>query len=148
MAACFPVGFPVALQGQPEKRTSEPAVETGEFTVEFNKALPLGKTARNLFPAYEMHIKGTIVDTYLPYFGRHHTAPADPSNLSIVLKDREVELVKEKGKKGKTVFRFSAKMPPNELLDFTLTIETDGTTQLSVTSSVRSAITYLGQVKL
>ncbi len=145
----FALFFPLALKGQPEKKEQvRQLLEKGEFTVEFHKALPLGKTAKNLFPTYEMHIKGTIVDTFLPYFGRHHHAPADPSNLSLILKDTEVDLVQEKGKKGKTIFRFSTKIPHNELLDFTLTVEAGGMAQLSVTSSTRSAITYLGQVKL
>ncbi len=56
-------------------------VESGTFTIEIDRSNPMRGASRNLFPSYEMKIEGDKVTTYLPYFGRSYTAPADPRNL-------------------------------------------------------------------
>ncbi len=121
-------------------------VESGTFTIEIDRANPMRGASRNLFPSYEMKIEGDKVTTYLPYFGRSYTAPADPRNLGIELKDYQTIIKQKTNNKKDNIFSFEAKTAGNETCNFTVTVSAGGSVAISLISSNRQAITYSGQI--
>ena len=74
--------------------------------------------------------------------------PANPAKLAIELNETvvETETVKDR-KKGYTII-FSARTETNENITFYLRISASGMASLSINSSSRTAITYLGYLKM
>ncbi|MFA5301367.1 MAG: DUF4251 domain-containing protein [Bacteroidales bacterium] len=123
-------------------------VDSGSFAISFDRANPTRGMSRTLSPDYEMKFENNRVTTYLPYFGTAHTAPMDPTKLAIELTDQEIDVKTEKDpKKGYSV-TFSAKTQTNENITFYLKITYSGMATLSINSSTREPISYLGNLKM
>lgn len=123
-------------------------VESGTFAISFDRANPARGMSRTLSPDYEMKFENNRVTTYLPYFGRAHTAPMDPTKLAIELSDQEVVIKKEKDPKKGYSLTFSATTQTNENITFYLKITYSGMVSLSINSSTREPISYLGNLKI
>ncbi len=123
-------------------------VESGTFAISFDRANPARGMSRTLSPDYEMKFENNRVTTYLPYFGRAYTAPMDPTKLAIELTDQEVSVEKEKDPKKGYSLTFSAKTQTNENITFYLKITYSGMVTLSINSSARESISYLGDLKM
>ena len=123
-------------------------VDSGTFALSFDRANPARGMSRTLSPDYEMKFDNNRVTTYLPYFGRAQTAPMDPTKLAIELKDQEVEAKTEKDPKKGYSITFSAKTQTNENITFYLKITYSGMATLSINSSTRDPISYLGNLKM
>lgn len=123
-------------------------IESGTFEISFDRANPVRGRSVILSPVYEMKFNNNCVSTYLPYFGRSYTAPSNPAKLAIELNETvvETETVKDR-KKGYTII-FSARTETNENITFYLRISASGMANLSINSSSRTAITYLGYLKM
>ena len=123
-------------------------VESGSYAISFDRANPARGMSRTLSPDYEMKFENNRVTTYLPYFGTAHTAPMDPTKLAIELTDQEIDVKTEKDpKKGYSV-TFSAKTQTNENITFYLKITYSGMATLSINSSTREPISFLGNLNM
>ena len=123
-------------------------VESGSYAISFDRANPARGMSRTLSPDYEMKFENNRITTYLPYFGRAHTAPMDPTKLAIELTDQEIEVTTEKDPKKGYSLTFSAKTQTNENITFYLKITYSGMATLSINSSTREPISYLGNLKM
>ena len=121
-------------------------VESGTFTIEIDHSNPMQGASRNLFPSYKMKIDGDKVTTYLPYFGRSYTAPADPRNLAVELTDYQTNIKQKTNNKKGYTFTFDATTTGNETYNFTVTISAGGSSGISLISSNRQGITYSGKL--
>lgn len=73
-------GEPVFAQSKKEKKEQKQKevkemIDSGNFTINVDRALPQGGGSRNLTSAYSLQLKGDSAYSYLPYFGRAYTAP-------------------------------------------------------------------------
>lgn len=123
-------------------------VESGTFVVSFDRANPARGMSRTLSPDYEMKFDNNRVSTYLPYFGRSYTAPMDPTKLAIELIDQEVDVKTEKDTKKGYSLTFSAKTQTNENITFYLKITYSGMATLSINSSTREPLSFLGNLNM
>ncbi|HHV03895.1 MAG: DUF4251 domain-containing protein [Bacteroidales bacterium] len=156
---CIPILMPAGAysQSQREARAARKAaleeqvrtlVEGGTFEISFDRANPARGKSIILSPVYEMKFQNNRVSTYLPYFGRFYTAPADPTKLAIELVDREVETAIKKDRRKSYSIIFSTNITANETITFYLRISASGTASLSINSSSRAIISYLGNLKM
>ncbi len=123
-------------------------VDSGTFSISFDRANPARGMSRILSPEYEMKFEDNRVTAYLPYFGRAHTAPMDPTKLAIELTDQEVDVKAKKDPKKGYSLTFSTKTQTNENITFYLKITYSGMATLSINSSTREPISYLGNLKM
>ncbi len=149
LSLCLLFLLPGTIYGQKEKEEQVKAiVESSRFVILFDRANPSIGRSVMLSPLYEMRFDSTCVSVYLPYFGRSYTAPADPRKLAIELEDTEIQAQTSfNERKGYTIV-FSSKTETNELITFYLKITLSGMSTLSINSSFRQSITYLGNLKM
>ena len=50
-------------------------IEGGRFTIEVDRALPMGGRSVNLTTPYSLEVRGDSAISYLPYFGRAYSLP-------------------------------------------------------------------------
>ena len=50
-------------------------IEGGRFTIEVDRALPMGGRSVNLTTPYSLEMRGDSAISYLPYFGRAYSLP-------------------------------------------------------------------------
>jgi len=95
-----------------------------------------------------MRFDSTRVSAYLPYFGRSYNAPADPRKLAIELENTEVQTQTSFNERKGYSIVFTSKTETNENITFYLKITLSGMSTLSINSSTRQGITYLGNLKM
>lgn len=59
---------------QKEKEVKE-LIECKRFTIDVNRAIPMGGRSLNLTSPYSLEMRGDSAISYLPYFGRAYSAP-------------------------------------------------------------------------
>ena len=59
---------------QKEKEVKE-LIESKRFTIDVNRAIPMGGRSLNLTSPYSLEMRGDSAISYLPYFGRAYSAP-------------------------------------------------------------------------
>lgn len=120
-------------------------VESQNYTFKAQTALPLGLRIRQLTSDYDLKVTKESIISYLPYFGRAYTAPIDPTKGGIQFTSKDFDYTLTPGKKdGWTVV-----IKPKDYRDvqqMTLSISSEGYTQLQVTSTNRQPISFNGQI--
>lgn len=148
MAGC---GTQQNLKGEyPENyKELETLVETGEYEIENQWALPLNGSMIDLIGNTNyLRFKSDSVDVYLPYFGvRHSGGDYGGRDGGIKYKGSVEDLVVEKDpEKERISIEFKASKE-NETFDFGITLFANGNTNTSVNSSSRNSISYRGKVR-
>lgn len=141
-------------------------VESGSFSFEAIRAMPLGNDVANIglrLPAGSAVFQGNTVnlvgndnhvninnseaDIFLPFFGRVFIPKRNPSESGIKYKG---EIIKYKttfnNKKKRIILSFNAKNN-SESLKFSFVISSGGQARLTVNSSTRQSISYMGDIK-
>lgn len=141
-------------------------IESGSFNFEALRAIPLGNDVANIglsLPAGSAVFQGGTVnltgntnyvnindgdaDIFLPFFGRVFIPKRNPSESGIKYKG---EIIKYKtsfnSKKKRIILSFDAKKN-NESLKFSFIITPGGHARLTVNSSTRQSISYMGKIK-
>lgn len=150
--------FPLAVNAQSRKEAKAAAeaqqqqeiaqlLDSGTFTITIDKMSPMRGGIRTLTPSYSFTYNDNKVSTYLPYVGSSHSAPMNPSNLSIELKDKEVNLVKKEVKKG-WEYTFQTRIESGESASFTLSISKNGYVNIQVNCGERDSISYSGELEI
>ena len=158
ISLCMLIFIPFGASGQSQQEARDAKkvaveeqvrmlVESGTFEISFDRANPVRGRSVILSPVYEMKFNNNCVSTYLPYFGRSYTAPANPAKLAIELNETvvETETVKTAKKDIPSFFRKNRNQRKHYLY---LRISASGMASLSINSSSRTAITYLGFLKM
>lgn len=76
---------PLFAQSKKEKKEQKEnevkeLLDSGRYTIEVNRALPVGGSSINLTSPYSLELRDDSVISYLPYFGRAYTVPYGGSN--------------------------------------------------------------------
>ena len=73
-------GQSLYAQSKKEKREQKAnevkeLIDSKRFTIDVNRAIPMGGRSLNLTSPYSLEMRGDSVISYLPYFGRAYSAP-------------------------------------------------------------------------
>ena len=61
-------------------------IENGRFTIEVDRALPMGGRTVHLTTPYSLEMRGDSAISYLPYFGRAYSLPYFPFRCASIFK--------------------------------------------------------------
>ena len=120
-------------------------LENKAFVFAATQMLPSGGRSRSLTSTYDVQIDNDTITCYLPYFGRAHTASYGSSDSPMDFKQPIEEYEFEKTKKGYEI-KFSVKNKTDRL-NFSFQIADNGSSSLSLTSTNRSPISYIGNIE-
>lgn len=116
------------------------------FSVTVNYVTPLRMPQRQLTTDYSLTIKGDTLDSWLPYFGVAHRADLSQERKSpLSFKAPITGWRVVKGKKDSYNVSFETKNNM-EILDYFLTVFSNGNVSVSINSSDRDPITFDGDM--
>lgn len=122
-------------------------VETGEFQIQNNWALPMGGGNINLIgnPNF-IRFEGDSVDIFLPYFGVRHSGGGYGTQGGIEYEGPAEDLYITEGENNEILLNFEGEQG-SENLNFSVTLYPNGNAYTTVTSSQRQSINYRGELK-
>lgn len=120
-------------------------VEAGAWQFDATRMLPSSGRARTLTTSYRVVVKDSLVDSYLPYFGRAYSAEYGSSESPMSFKGEISDIKVEESKKGGWMVTFKT-TNKNDRLDLTFFISETGSVNLTVNSTNRQAISYYGDL--
>ncbi|MDF2192329.1 DUF4251 domain-containing protein [Paraflavitalea sp. CAU 1676] len=119
-------------------------VESQRYVFKPQSANPMRGRTVQLTSEYTVKVSKDTIISDLPYFGRSYTAPIDPSKGGIQFNSTKFDYKLEEVKKG-----WQVTIKPGDVSDvqqFFLTIFTNGSATLQVTSTNRTPISFNGSV--
>lgn len=120
-------------------------IRSKDYVFEARTANPMRGGSIQLTYGYDLRVSPDSIVAYLPYFGRAFTAPVNPSEGGIKFSSVNFEYVARSRKKN----GWSITIKPKDVQDIqqlNLTISSDGSTVLQVSSTNRQPISFFGQV--
>jgi len=122
------------------------SIKSGRYEIAVNQVNPMTGRVRHLIPNYPIRISGDSCYVYLPYFGRAYSIPYGGDGgikATGVMEDYKMNY-----KEGKNYsISFSVK-GDDDIFRFLISVFTNGSTSVNVTSNNRQAINYLGYLTL
>lgn len=124
----------------------EAMVNAHEFKFVAESAIPLRQKVRNFTSNYDVTVKNDSLVSYLPYFGRAHRAPMDPTDIGIQFTSTNFsyQVQTEKSNNWKVTIK------PNDqagIQEFNFDIFANGNATLHVTSTSRDPISFRGRIE-
>ena len=119
-------------------------IENGRFTIEVDRALPMGGRTVHLTTPYSLEMRGDSAISYLPYFGRAYSLPyggGDGMRFEESITDYQSTF----DKKGTARIKFVARTK-EDTFRFDVQVFSNGSAIISVTPTNRQNITYQGEL--
>ena len=131
-----------------EKRAWEvkERIESKRFTIDVNRAIPMGGQAINLTSPYSLEMRGDSVISYLPYFGRAYSVPyggGDGLRFSQSITGYTCTF----GKKGKTHIHFATRTD-DDIYRLDIQVFSNGSATIAVMPTHKQSITFQGEIAL
>jgi hypothetical protein len=123
---------------------SQEMVNNKDFIFVADRVNPLRGRSRQLTSEYDVRVKNDSLTSYLPYFGRAHSAPMDPSKGGIQFTSTDFSYNVSENKGWNVVIKPNDN---NDVQEMTFTIFGNGSATLNVSSLQRDPITFNGYVK-
>lgn len=121
-------------------------VESKDFTIKVNYALPMRMKQIALTSDYDLKIKNDSAFAYLPYYGVAHVAPMNPSEGGIKFNEKLTDYNIRQNKK-KDGWEINFKVINNEYhYQIYLNIFNTGSSTITINSYERDAITFYGNI--
>lgn len=122
------------------------SVESGTYSVDIDRAFPMGGRSVNLTSPYSIDIKGDSVYSYLPYYGRAYSAPYGGGNgMRFEKPVTNYKVAFDKDDKATIEF---ATRSDDDRYEFRIQIYSNGTTTVFVQPTNKQSITYHGEIRL
>jgi len=121
-------------------------VESRNYEIEVNRALPMGAPSITLTYDYSLKIKNDSVYSYLPYYGRAYSIPYGGGkglNFRAPLKKYEMEI----DHKGRINIRFETQNSEDHF-KFIINIYDNGSANIDVNMQNRQSISYYGDLNI
>lgn len=142
---------PLFAQSKKEKKEAlakevKELVESGSFTIEVDRALPMSGRAVHLTGPYSLRLAGDSVISHLPYFGRAYSVPYGGGEgliLNTTITDKNLKY----DKKGNADISFKAKTSEDSHT-FHVKVFKNGNTSIQVQSINRQGISFNGELQL
>lgn len=142
-------GQSLFAQGKEEKREKKEQqikerIESRRFTIEVDRALPMGGQLINLTTPYSLEMRGDSAISYLPYFGRAYTAPYGGGN-GLRFNQSITGYTCTFGKKGKTHIHFATRTD-DDVYRFDILVFSNGSATITVMPVNKQSITFQGEL--
>lgn len=122
-------------------------IESGDYEFIANSALPMSGRRIDLTSTYDLKMKGTKAEAWLPYFGRAYKADYGSTDGGIKFKEEAQNLKVEYNERKKTyMISFDVKSPKDNYSLF-LSVGESGYADLTVNSNNRQSISFTGTVE-
>jgi len=120
-------------------------VTSRHYTFTAQSATPLSGSLRQLTSGYDLQVSADKIVAYLPYFGRAYTAPLNPAEGGLQFTSKDFDYaVKDRKKDGWEVSIRTKDLSDSKQMQ--LTIFSNGTASLQVTSNNRQNISFNGYI--
>ena len=129
---------------QKEKEIKE-MIDEKRFTIDVNRALPMGGRTVNLTSSYSLEMRGDSVVSYLPYFGRAYSAPYGGGNGGVRFEKSITDYQCSYNKKGTAQIKFVARTD-DDTYRFDVQVYPNGSAFINVTPVNKQSITYHGEL--
>ena len=143
----FFVGIVLFFGGQSlYSQSKKEMIEYGRFTIEVDRALPMGGRTVHLTTPYSLEMRGDSAISYLPYFGRAYSLPyggGDGMRFEESITDYQSTF----DKKGTARIKFVARTK-EDTFRFDVQVFSNGSAIISVTPTNRQNITYQGRRRI
>ena len=120
-------------------------VNNRHYTFKAQTVTPLSGRFRQLTSEYDLQVSTDRIVAFLPYFGRAYSAPIDPSKGGIQFTSKDFDYSATPRKKDGWNISIKTKDVPDDQR-MQLTVSSNGTATLQVTSNSRQAITFNGYI--
>ena len=142
-------GQSLYAQSKKEKREQKAnevkeLIDSKRFTVDVNRAIPMGGRSLNLTSPYSLEMRGDSVISYLPYFGRAYSAPYGGGD-GLRFEESITDYQSTFDKKGTARIKFVARTK-EDTFRFDMQVFSNGSAIISVTPTNRQNITYQGEL--
>lgn len=121
-------------------------VESNAFTIDVDRALPMGGRSINLTGSYTLELRHDSALVYLPYYGRAYIAPIGGGG-GIEANDLMEDFVLDNDKKGNIEMEFKVS-GEGDRYRFIVTIYTNGKATIRVTPQNKQGISFHGELRL
>ena len=142
-------GQSLYAQSKKEKREQKAnevkeLIDSKRFTIDVNRAIPMGGRSLNLTSPYSLEMRGDSVISYLPYFGRAYSAPYGGGD-GLRFEESITDYQSTFDKKGTARIKFVARTK-EDTFRFDVQVFSNGSAIISVTPTNRQNITYQGEL--
>ncbi|MDR0938128.1 MAG: DUF4251 domain-containing protein [Mediterranea sp.] len=143
------VGSSLSAQGrrqrqEQKKEAVRQAIASKEYTINVDRALPMGGSSISLTSSFSLRIKNDSVFSYLPYYGRAYSVPYGGGKaLNFNAPIQEYSLTTNR--KGTATIRFRA-TTDEDSYDFRAQVFDNGSASIDVTMRNRQAIHFQGEL--
>lgn len=142
-------GQSLYAQSKKEKREQKAndvkeLIDSKRFTIDVNRAIPMGGRSLNLTSPYSLEMRGDSVISYLPYFGRAYSAPyggGDGLRFEKSITDYQTSF----NKKGTAQIQFRAQTD-DDTYTFNVQVFSNGSATINVTPVNKQNITFYGEL--
>ena len=121
-------------------------IDSKRFTVDVDRAIPMGGRSVNLTSHYSLEMRGDSVISYLPYFGRAYSAPyggGDGLRFEGSITDYQCSF----NKKGTAQIQFRTRSD-DDTFAFSVQVFSNGSATINVTPVNKQNITFYGELAL
>lgn len=127
-----------------KKEEVKERLDSGNYTIDVDRALPMSGRSVNLTSLYTLEIKGDSVISYLPYFGRAYSVPyggGDGLHFKTAITDYSIVY----DKKRTARIQFKARTDEDNF-SFNVQVFSNGTASINVTPVNRQSIGFHGEL--
>lgn len=133
-------------KGEKEQLSTEvkEMIDGKQFTIDVNRALPMGGNSVNLTSSYSFELKGDSAISYLPYYGRAYSVPyGGGDGLRFEKPIAEYECSYDK--KGVANIKFVTRTD-DDRYRFSIQIYPGGSAYINVSPTNKQSISFLGEL--
>lgn len=142
-------GQSLCAQTKKEKREQKAKevkelIDSKRFTVDVNRAIPMGGRSLNLTSPYSLEMRGDSAISYLPYFGRAYSAPyggGDGLRFEKSITDYQTSF----NKKGTAQIQFRTRTD-DDTYAFNVEVFPNGSATITVIPVNKQSITFYGEL--
>jgi hypothetical protein len=146
--ACFIIAMLFGLAAsfaQGEAIATKNLIESQRYIFKAQTANPASGRTRQLTTEYDLKVSKDTIISYLPYFGRAYSAPADLTGGGINFTSMQFEYSVSRGKKNRWEIIIKPK-DANDVQELSLTVFENGKADLQVRSNNRQPISFNGYI--
>lgn len=141
---------PLFAQSKQEKKEQKQKevkeqLDSGRFTIEVDRALPMAGKMVNLTSSYSLEMHGDSVISHLPYFGRAYSVPYGGSG-GVQFSEKVTDYKLEYDDKGDARITFEVR-PKDDQYKFDVRVFTNGSATINVQPVNKQSISYQGELK-
>lgn len=127
-----------------EKQIVKELLESGRYSIEVDRAVPMSGPSKHLTTPYTLELKGDSVSSYLPYFGQAYSIPYG-GGKGLIFDSAVSDYRLNFDKKGTATVKFKSRTDEDNF-SYLLQVYPNGSATVHVTPVNRQSITFYGEL--